>query len=689
MVADFRALRTEMRRRTKVIRDIADKQPARCPENKVTPELASDQRLGLHPIAAAIDECQVAFEHPVYGGGDGSDLHRPGQARPGARHADHPRHAAARRQVASRPASRANAVLRFCLKVLGQIENDMVLGTSQYKRGHPRHACSGSTTRACCTSAARACARASSAPSTSTARWPRSSWPAPAAMREAAGRLTGYALGEDGDQETRSLAADVLMVFGDDDKLWLRDHRRTGCAARFPRPTPTSPRTPSRAMLRALGIEVKQVREPRQAAAARMRAGSRRGSRGRRRCVTGDRRMCSASRNTRRPAHFRCRAEQPERRSGAAGLRCSAVPARNPDLSLPAAHGGREPMSLRPQLNVRVRPLRQAPRPVPRVRVQQPPQADPQAHGDVREMPELQEDHQRNPLTHVCAPRSDFKRRKASPREGAAGQRPAKKRPKNGHDYTDCADNDCPRSLCVAFKTGWKRGHEAATTAAGSRATRPASRRATTRASPTASPTARATTSKETPVAQVLIILGAHRRIRRCSCSPAREDMPALPRLGRERQAPHATAPAARAPATGSASAPGSSTAAPPRATATSAAGRRASRDDPDQDQRRGRRRPARRPGAAHVPRWRRCHGHRRPRRRPRRRGGGRPRRRGYLLYRARRPGAQNRTSASPATLRAEVLPVEPRPAIAPVVRLPADQLAELAEILRRQQAEQ
>ena len=29
----------------------------------------------------------------------------------------------------------ANAVLRMCLKVMGQIENDMVLGTSQYKRG--------------------------------------------------------------------------------------------------------------------------------------------------------------------------------------------------------------------------------------------------------------------------------------------------------------------------------------------------------------------------------------------------------------------------------------------------------------------------------------------------------------------------------------------------------------------------
>src|SRR5580693_6683142 len=29
----------------------------------------------------------------------------------------------------------ANAVLRMCLKVMGQIENDMVLGTSAYKNG--------------------------------------------------------------------------------------------------------------------------------------------------------------------------------------------------------------------------------------------------------------------------------------------------------------------------------------------------------------------------------------------------------------------------------------------------------------------------------------------------------------------------------------------------------------------------
>ena len=40
-------------------------------------------------------------------------------------------------------------------------------------------------------------------------------------MREQAGRLTGYALGEDQEtEEARSFAADVLTVFGADDKLW-------------------------------------------------------------------------------------------------------------------------------------------------------------------------------------------------------------------------------------------------------------------------------------------------------------------------------------------------------------------------------------------------------------------------------------------------------------------------------------
>jgi S-DNA-T family DNA segregation ATPase FtsK/SpoIIIE len=56
----MRELRTELRRRTKVIRDL-------CPESKVTANLASNKTLGLYPIVVGVDECQVWFEHPRYG----------------------------------------------------------------------------------------------------------------------------------------------------------------------------------------------------------------------------------------------------------------------------------------------------------------------------------------------------------------------------------------------------------------------------------------------------------------------------------------------------------------------------------------------------------------------------------------------------------------------------------------------
>lgn len=65
-----------------------------------------------------------------------------------------------------------------------------------------------------------------------------------------------------------------------------------------------------------------------------------------------------------------------------------------------------------------------------------------------------------NPLTHVCAPRSDFsKRKKAHDREQRARDR--RKRQQQAHDYTACADNECRRPLCTAYKTGWKDGDEA------------------------------------------------------------------------------------------------------------------------------------------------------------------------------------------------------------------------------------
>jgi len=65
---------------------------------------------------------------------------------------------------------------------------------------------------------------------------------------------------------------------------------------------------------------------------------------------------------------------------------------------------------------------------------------------------------QGNPLTHTCHPKSDFKRRKAR-YEQQQRSRGRKKRQKQAHDYQACPDNDCPRPVCVAFKTGYQTGH--------------------------------------------------------------------------------------------------------------------------------------------------------------------------------------------------------------------------------------
>ncbi len=65
-----------------------------------------------------------------------------------------------------------------------------------------------------------------------------------------------------------------------------------------------------------------------------------------------------------------------------------------------------------------------------------------------------------NPLTHVCAPKSDFRARKAK-HDTEQRAKARKKRQQERHDYTACADNDCKRPMCVAYKTGWKAGDEA------------------------------------------------------------------------------------------------------------------------------------------------------------------------------------------------------------------------------------
>ncbi|MFF4275017.1 cell division protein FtsK [Streptomyces sp. NPDC001536] len=215
---DWRALREELRRRTKVIRSLPRDI---CPESKVTSALADKRSLGLHPIVIGVDECQVLFEHPEHGKEFeeiGTDLVKRGPAtgivlllatqRPDAK--------------ALPTGISANASARWCLKVMGQLENDMVLGTSAYKRGVRAtmfawgdkgiHYFVGEGSDARIVSSVYVDAPGAD---TIAARARRT--------REKAGLLSGYALGEAPEPVASGydLLADILAVVpADEPKVW-------------------------------------------------------------------------------------------------------------------------------------------------------------------------------------------------------------------------------------------------------------------------------------------------------------------------------------------------------------------------------------------------------------------------------------------------------------------------------------
>jgi S-DNA-T family DNA segregation ATPase FtsK/SpoIIIE len=216
----MRQVREELRRRAKVIRHL----PADvCPDNKVTPALADRKSLGLHPVVIGVDECQVWFEHPQHGAEFDeicTDLVKRGPAlgivlllatqRPDAK--------------AIPTGIGANASMRYCLKVGGQVENDMVLGTSAYKNGVRATTFAWADKGIGYFVGEGADARIvksvyKDAPATKkfVARI--------RAMREALGLLTGYAAGETPDATGVSgprvdVLGDVAAVFAGADKLW-------------------------------------------------------------------------------------------------------------------------------------------------------------------------------------------------------------------------------------------------------------------------------------------------------------------------------------------------------------------------------------------------------------------------------------------------------------------------------------
>ncbi|GGP01299.1 FtsK/SpoIIIE domain-containing protein [Wenjunlia tyrosinilytica] len=216
----LRALRNELRRRAKVIRNLPRDI---CPESKVTSALADKASLGLHPIVAGADEVQVWFEHPKHGGEFEeicTDLVKRGPAlgitlllatqRPDAK---------------SLPTGiSANASTRWCLKVMGQLENDMVLGTSAYKRGVRAtmfswadkgiHYFVGEGSDARIVRSVYA-----DAPTAEViARRAR-------AVRQEAGTLSGHALGEEAETEAATASFDLLadiaaVVPAEESKVW-------------------------------------------------------------------------------------------------------------------------------------------------------------------------------------------------------------------------------------------------------------------------------------------------------------------------------------------------------------------------------------------------------------------------------------------------------------------------------------
>ncbi|MFH8405531.1 cell division protein FtsK [Streptomyces sp. NPDC018019] len=214
----LRERKAELRRRAKVINSLPHDI---CPESKVTSALAGDRSLGLHPIAIALDECQVAFEHDQYGEEIESicaDLVKRGPALGmivmfGTQRPD---------KKSLPTAISANAILRFALKVMGQIENDMILGTSMYKAGYRATMFSRGEKGICWMSGegddpSIVCGSFIDAPKAElvVARARK--------LREEYGNITGYAIGqqpETGEPEY-DLLADILKVTGaDEERIW-------------------------------------------------------------------------------------------------------------------------------------------------------------------------------------------------------------------------------------------------------------------------------------------------------------------------------------------------------------------------------------------------------------------------------------------------------------------------------------
>jgi DNA segregation ATPase FtsK/SpoIIIE, S-DNA-T family len=220
-LASLREMAGELERRSKVIREL----PATvCPDRKITPHLAGRKDLGLHPVVFAVDECQELFSHPDYGKEAGELATRVIKLGPAM--------GIILLLATQRPDAKSlptgvsdNVGIRFCLRVMGQQANDMVLGTSSYQNG-VRATMFGPRDKGIGLLVGNA-----DEPQTVRSAY----LDAPAAdriadrargLRQAVGRLSGHATGDDTRTTLAAAAADTLLedvlavVGADEAKAW-------------------------------------------------------------------------------------------------------------------------------------------------------------------------------------------------------------------------------------------------------------------------------------------------------------------------------------------------------------------------------------------------------------------------------------------------------------------------------------
>jgi S-DNA-T family DNA segregation ATPase FtsK/SpoIIIE len=126
----LREVYAELERRAEVLGNLPREL---VPDSKVTAELAR-RRIGLHPIVLVVDEAQEVFSHAEHG--DEAAKLAEAIIKRGRALAVVAVFATQRPDAKSLPTGvSTNVGVRFCLRVMDQTANDMVLGTSAYKNG--------------------------------------------------------------------------------------------------------------------------------------------------------------------------------------------------------------------------------------------------------------------------------------------------------------------------------------------------------------------------------------------------------------------------------------------------------------------------------------------------------------------------------------------------------------------------